>query len=477
MDEQISNNKNNEADDLAHKISLTKDQWREQESNHLLLSPGKNTLPILLRLLAIAALLSDAPMVWVATWAALSFSANYWMRHLSVQYKALLNAMPKSILMPAPVADVVRKYKMATFSTCIIWCGLSFLSQIWLPVNMRAACILILNAVMFISLTQTYVDRVLMHRIIAIFLSAQLAFALLRLIINGVDNESLIQVSIYCIYLALMGFILWSIGDRFNKIHVERLDSGYSKLQLIETLKQNKTQLHMEQQALVASNALVQQFYSGAAHDLRQPVYAMQLYTSMLMDDPNLVKVLLPKIAQSCTSINDMFNTLFDYQQTHMKDTGLVENEINIEETFRSLALHFQPIAIGKGLEIRFKPIAGSITMVPLYLVRILGNLITNALRYTNTGGVLVAVRKTCTHIVFEIWDTGIGIDSSKVNQIFDEFYKIKKVDIQNDGLGLGLAIVKQLSARIHGTDISVQSYLGRGSVFKFSIPKSLYHA
>jgi signal transduction histidine kinase len=467
---------NNEAGDLTYRILPTQQQWREQESNHLLFTRGKLFVPILLRLMAAAALVFYAPIILTATWIVLTFSASFWMRSLSIKYNSLLNAKPESMDVTTSMGHIVQMYKRATLSTCIIWCGLSFLSQIWLPTNIRVACIVILNAVMFIALSQTYADRVLMQRVIAIFLSFQLVFALLRLNMVGFESVAFVQISIYCIYLILMAFLLWSVGNRFNQIHVQRLDSEYSKLQLIETLKQSKTQLHMEQQALVASNKLVQQFYSGAAHDLRQPVYAMQLYTSMLLDDPDLTKALLPKIEQSCISINDMFNTLFDYQQAHMNDTGLVENKINIQETFHSLALHFQPIATGKGLQIRFKPIAGFITMVPLYLVRILGNLITNALRYTNTGGVLVGVRKTRKAIVFEIWDTGVGIDDSKIKQIFNEFYKINTLDINNEGLGLGLAIVKQLSARIYGADISVQSRLGRGSVFKFSIPKPLYH-
>lgn len=467
---------NNEAGDLTYRILPTQQQWREQESNHLLFTRGKLFVPILLRLMAAAALVFYAPIILTATWIVLTFSVSFWMRSLSIKYNSLLNAKPKSIDVTTSMGHIVQMYKRATLSTCIIWCGLSFLSQIWLPTNIRVACIVILNAVMFIALSQTYADRVLMQRVIAIFLSFQLVFALLRLNMVGFESVAFVQISIYCIYLILMAFLLWSVGNRFNQIHVQRLDSEYSKLQLIETLKQSKTQLHMEQQALVASNKLVQQFYSGAAHDLRQPVYAMQLYTSMLLDDPDLTKALLPKIEQSCISINDMFNTLFDYQQAHMNDTGLVENKINIQETFHSLALHFQPIATGKGLQIRFKPIAGFITMVPLYLVRILGNLITNALRYTNTGGVLVGVRKTRKAIVFEIWDMGVGIDDSKIKQIFNEFYKINTLDINNEGLGLGLAIVKQLSARIYGADISVQSRLGRGSVFKFSIPKPLYH-
>jgi signal transduction histidine kinase len=114
---------------------------------------------------------------------------------------------------------------------------------------------------------------------------------------------------------------------------------------------------------------------------------------------------------------------------------------------------------------------------VPLYLVRILSNLITNALRYTNSGGVLVGMRKTNSSIRFEIWDTGIGIDESKMQQIFDEFYKINKIDIENEGLGLGLAIAKQLCARVPNALITVQSRAGRGSVFKFTVPLDLYKA
>jgi signal transduction histidine kinase len=102
--------------------------------------------------------------------------------------------------------------------------------------------------------------------------------------------------------------------------------------------------------------------------------------------------------------------------------------------------------------------------------------LITNAIRYTDTGGILVGVRKTQSGISFEIWDTGIGIDAETADHIFTEFYKVSKVDDDNEGLGLGLAIVKQLTSRIAQADISVQSRVGRGSVFKFSMPISRYN-
>jgi signal transduction histidine kinase len=75
------------------------------------------------------------------------------------------------------------------------------------------------------------------------------------------------------------------------------------------------------------------------------------------------------------------------------------------------------------------------------------------------------------------VWDTGIGIDDSKKQHIFNEFYKVNDIDIDNEGLGLGLAIAKQLSARIPKSEISVRSRMGRGSVFTFSVPLDRYNA
>ena len=468
---------NNDAVELPYRTLPTFQQWSEQESNNLMLAQGKMFLPILLRLMAFATVVVYAPFILTSIWLVSIFGISFYLRNLRVEYKLLLNEKPSSILVTAPMGHIARKYKTAVLSSCIIWCGLSFLSQLWLPTYLRVISIVILIFVMLLALAQTYTDRVLMYRCGIILLVSQVIFSIMRLISVNFETDALVQVGILYSFFIIWGFILWSIGNKFNHIHVQRLNSEYKNLQLIDTLDKNKAQLQIEQQALVASNKLVQQFYSGAAHDLRQPVYAMQLYTTMLSDEPNLSKALLPKITQSCVAINDMFNTLFDYQQTHMNDTDLVEKNISIDECFNSLALHFQPVATGKGLQIRFKSIPGSVTVVPLYLTRILSNLIANALRYTNTGCVLIAARQKRNHISFEVWDTGIGIEASALDKIFKEFYKISSAEFSNDGLGLGLSIVKQLCARIDGADITVKSRLGRGSVFKFSMPLSKFNA
>ena len=481
MVEQSLSSKHSKVADINQLGLPAKEVWCEFESNRLLIEPRPQIVSTIFGLVAIAALVGFAPLALIAVWSILVFGSNIWMRRVIRKYGQAMNALPSPTVMTPAMHAIARAYKQAWLINSLIWGCLSFLAQMWLPEAARLMCIVILNAMMFMSIGRTHMSKHLMHKVSAILLISQFAFFLLRYFLFT-DSELMSyndeqRIFAYAFYITFTAYLLWVVGNRFSQMHIQYLDSTYSKLQLIETLRQSQEQLHVEQQALVSANKLVQQFYSGAAHDLRQPVYAMQLYTTMLADDTTLSKSLLPKITQSCVAINDMFNTLFDYQQTHMNDTELVEKDIYIEECFHSLALHFQPIAAGKGLTIGFKSMPGTVKVEPLYLTRILSNLITNALRYTDKGCVLIAARKKQNHISFEVWDTGMGIDASALDKIFNEFYKITSSDIENEGLGLGLSIVKQLCARIEGADITVKSRLGRGSVFKFSMPLSKFNA
>ena len=475
MTEQYLNGQPIEVDGIHQSVLPSKKIWCEFESNRLLLEPRPQIVSTIFRLIAAAALIMFAPLELVAVWVILVFGANVWLRHFIRAYDQAINSLHSPSVMTPDMHRIARGYKQAWLINSLIWGCLNFLAQMWLPEPARLVCVVILNALMFMSITRTHISKRLMHGVSAILLISQFVFVLLRFFVVK-DSEfarpdDLQRILAYAFYLTLTAYLLWVVGNRFSQMHMQHLDSAYSKLQLIETLRQSQEKLHLEQQALVSANKLVQQFYSGAAHDLRQPVYAMQLYTSMLADDSSLGKVLLPKITQSCISINDMFNTLFDYQQSHMKDDELVENDNNIQALFKSMALHFQPIAAGKGLQIRFRPIAGSITMVPLYLTRILSNFIANALNYTNTGGVLVAARKTRAGIRFEVWDTGIGIAADQINKVFDRFWRANKARNRREGgTGLGLAISAAIAKR-HSGKISVTSEPNIGTCFLVRIP------
>lgn len=461
--------------DTMRKSLPTKDQWFALETNRKMLEPRTYFLVSLLVLGMAALLFLHTPAGLVILWLALMFAAYAWIMILVRAYTRLLESQPGA--MTPDMTHVVQRYTTAWYLLGTCWALSAFLSQLWLPDVPRVICIVIMNAVMFLAIGRTHVDRRIMHVGSAILIVLPFMFALLRWTLNRQQEQAYLQFLGFSFYLVLTWYLLVIVGERFHLMHQERLDFEYSKLQLIASLGDSQEKLRLEQQALIGANSVIQRFYSTAAHDLRQPVYAMQIYTEMLINDPMRAEALLPKISQSCRAINLMFNTLFDFQKMHAEDLHLERKKVNIAEVFENLALHSEPVAAVKNLAIRFKPIAGFITIEPLYLIRILSNLITNAIRYTPIGGVLVSVRKTKTHVRFEVWDTGIGIDHHVKANIFTEFYKVNHSGIKNENLGLGLAIVKQLTARIEGADILVQSKFGQGSVFKLQVPLALYSA
>ena len=453
----------------------TKDQWYALESNRVLMEPRTPVVATLFVLSMATLLILHSPAALVVAWTFLIFGVYFWSLHLIGAYSTLLVAQPS--VKTDQMTRIAQQYKTVWLVQCVVWGLSSFLSQMWLPDVPRVVCVVILNALMFFVITRTYVNRQLMHGASAIFIGLLFFSAVLRLALNQNNEQAIPQFFAFTFFLGLTWCLLWVVGNRFHLMHLQRLDSEYSKFQLIESLRNSQEKLRLEQQALIGANSVIQQFYSAAAHDLRQPVYAMQIYTDMLVQDPTQEEVLLPKIYKSCNAINNMFNGLFDFQKMHLVDMHLEQTKVSIAETFQNLALHFEPIATAKNLHLRFKPLQGFVTIAPLYLIRILSNFITNAIRYTSTGGVLVGVRKTKTHVNFEVWDTGIGIDHAMKDQIFTEFFKVNHSDIKNENLGLGLAIVKQLTARIEGADVLVQSKLVRGSVFKLQLPIALFSA
>lgn len=458
-------------------ILPTKDQWYALASSRMLLVPRPLHVPLLFISGMTALLMLHAPIYVVILWTLLAVATNFWMRRLTRTYSDLLGK--QSGVMTDQMTHIVQRYKTSWYVNSVIWGSTSVISQIWLPDATRVACTVVLNALMFLFITRTGVYLAFMYRISAIIIILSFLSPPLRFAFNQLGEQAYLQLMGFTFYLGLTWYMLSVVGMRFHLVHRQQLNFEYDKLQLIQSLEHSQQQLRLEQQALIDANSVIQQFYSSAAHDLRQPVYAMQLYTEMLIDDPSRHAMLLPKISQSCSSINAMFNTLFDFQKMHLDDMHLEKKNINIAEVFESLSLHFEPIASVKNLRIKFRPLPGSVSVVPLYLIRILSNLITNALRYTAAGGVLICARQTKTHLSFEVWDTGIGIAPEMKEHIFTEFFKINpsNVTTENLGLGLGLSIVRQLATRLDGADILVQSQLARGSVFKLRLPISLYSA
>jgi signal transduction histidine kinase/CheY-like chemotaxis protein len=229
-------------------------------------------------------------------------------------------------------------------------------------------------------------------------------------------------------------------------------------------------------QAEVANRAKTQ-FFTAASHDLRQPLHAMGLFAEALRQ-----RVHEPEVAQLVNSINEsvdalegLFSELLDITRI---DSGGVEvnpESFEVGDIFRKLRLHFEPAAFEKGLGLRFRGSRHAALADPLLVERILRNLVSNAIRYTSDGSVLVSARRRGERISLQVWDSGPGIREEERARVFEEFYQVPGTAAattgeQKKGLGLGLAIVKRLAA-LMGAPLALRSEMGHGSVFTLELP------
>jgi signal transduction histidine kinase len=210
-------------------------------------------------------------------------------------------------------------------------------------------------------------------------------------------------------------------------------------------------------------------FLASAAHDIRQPVHALGLYADWLGSEPELVHEIAPKIVESTKAVNALFDSLFDLVRLDSGKIKLNIEPVGLKQLLHDLELQYRPLAEARGLEFRLHVTPGEVVSDPILLRRILGNLVSNAIKYTPQGGVLVASRARGTTHVIEVWDTGLGIAPEHRGEIFREFFKVPSHPGTEEGFGLGLYIVSRLSA-ILSHPVSLESRPGRGTVFRVEL-------
>lgn len=217
-------------------------------------------------------------------------------------------------------------------------------------------------------------------------------------------------------------------------------------------------------------------FLAAASHDLLQPINAARLFTHSLIDQPaadqERDRKLLGKIDSSLVSADKLLRALLDISKL---DTGTLAPKIEqfqIDDLMQDLGIELSPLAEQKGLDIRFVPCSAMISSDKTLLRSIIQNLITNAIRYTQHGKVLIGCRRCEARLVIQVLDTGTGISAENIPDIFNEFHRIQNpADNDEQGLGLGLAITKRL-AEILDHPLKVSSEPGKGSLFSISVPR-----
>jgi signal transduction histidine kinase len=265
----------------------------------------------------------------------------------------------------------------------------------------------------------------------------------------------------------VLALIYWSAirlsGRRFYEVQRANFELQFHNHALVSSLTA-KTRSALD--AVAVKN----RFIASAAHDLRQPVHALSLYASWLAAEPELVAQIAPKILRSTRAVNDMFDSLFDYAglENAVQQPNL--QTVDLTTLVQDLELQYAPVALERQLQLRTRTAAGlKVRSDPLLLKRLVGNLLSNALKNTVTGGVLLAVRRRRHAVHIEVWDTGVGVAREHQHAIFQEFYRIPQPGT-DEGFGLGLAIVSGLS-RALGHPVGMLSRVGHGSVFWVQLP------
>ncbi|NCE86175.1 NahK/ErcS family hybrid sensor histidine kinase/response regulator [Pseudomonas sp. Q1] len=242
-------------------------------------------------------------------------------------------------------------------------------------------------------------------------------------------------------------------------------------LKEIDERRRMETRLREAKLEAEQANLSKTKFLAAVSHDLLQPLNAARLFTSALLERPS--ETLVRNVSNSLEDVENLLGTLVDISKL---DAGVIKADIApfaLSELLDNLAAEYTQLARAEGLELRFIGCSALVRSDIQLLARILRNLLSNALRYTYTGRVVLGCRRHPQRLSIQVWDSGMGIAEERLEEIFQEFKRgdVQRPD-QDRGLGLGLAIVEKI-AGILGHRISVRSWPGKGSMFAVEVPLS----
>jgi signal transduction histidine kinase len=255
---------------------------------------------------------------------------------------------------------------------------------------------------------------------------------------------------------------------RVYRLIDESIKLRFENLGLIGELREQK-------EAAVDANIAKSRFLAAASHDLRQPLHALGLFVQALQETSLATRErqTIGNIRRSVDAMEELFNSLLDISRL---DAGVVQPHITtlpLASVFDRVRFEYAPIARQKQLSLRVVKTSLFVRSDPSLLARLIRNLLSNAVRYTDAGGIVVlGCRRVGCEVRIEVWDTGKGIPSDRHEEIFQEFYQLDNPERdRRKGLGLGLAIVNRL-AKLLNYRVDMRSAVGKGSMFSITLPR-----
>lgn len=280
------------------------------------------------------------------------------------------------------------------------------------------------------------------------------------------DVETLVSMIAITILLIQFGNRSASVFNESIRIREENRE---------QNIKLEKDKLIIEKSLNVArkANEEKNRFMAAASHDLRQPLHAMTLFLGSLrhLSSDERTRELIDKIDETSSILHEQFNSLLDLSKF---DAGVViadETEFRLDQMLKNIADGATQDAQQKKVALHLYTVPVLIRSDMLLLERLLRNLVTNAVRYTDKGSVSIQMRRQRNGLVVSVIDTGIGISPDDQDKIFRDYYQVSnKARRKSKGSGLGLAIVKRIAALL-GIKITLKSQPGVGSTFSAHIP------
>ena len=303
-----------------------------------------------------------------------------------------------------------------------------------------------------------------------------LPLALVPLMLRLATRNDPVFYSGAAVVAAVLGFTLY-FGRNFGRTIAESVRSGIEREILVEQLFAEKHIADEARRAAEAATRSKTQFFAGASHDLRQPLQAIGIYCSLLRK--RAPAPLVPLVRNLSTGVETLSKLVEELLEISRLDSGAIQPQIAavaLIDVFLVLQRELLPLAAAKRLNLRIRPTHLVVTTDALLLSRVLRNLVANAIRYTNRGGIVLGARRRGDKVNIEVWDSGPGIHQQELSRVFEEFYRGESsktaVGAANKGFGLGLSIVRRICG-VLGHALTVRTRPGSGTMFRVVVPRS----
>ena len=338
--------------------------------------------------------------------------------------------------------------------------------------------------------------------VISVALVAVLRYALLA---RTVEGTVLLAIGALCVVSAIRDFVLSLTSDELQPVYLTTytgvlliLFAGWMLLQryhrayaayeafaqeLDQRVQEVSGELRRRLAEVQAAREEAEQaslakshFFAAASHDLRQPLHSLGLFAAALGSHVSGTegRQLVRHVGESIEALKRLFEELLDLSRLDAGHVRVELDDLALQDIFDRLSIEFHAEAVSRELRLRFAPTRLAVHSDAALLHRVLANLVSNALRYTRSGGVLVGARRRGQRAWIEVYDTGVGIAATEQSRIFDELYQVDNPGRdRSQGLGLGLAIVRRLT-QLLGHQLTLISAPGQGSRFGLWLPRAV---